>query len=44
MLRDGKPVAVKVVIGASDGKRTAVQSGEVQPGDALIVDQTTANP
>lgn len=44
VLRDGKPKPVKIVIGASDGKRTAVQSGELRSGDALIVDQTTAKP
>ncbi|MGE0766479.1 MAG: efflux RND transporter periplasmic adaptor subunit [Hyphomicrobiaceae bacterium] len=42
VLREGKPVLVKIVIGPSDGKRTAVQSGELHSGDALIVDQTTA--
>jgi HlyD family secretion protein len=43
-LRNGEPTPVKIVIGLSDGKRTQVQSGEVQVGQALIVDQTTSTP
>ncbi|KAB2919983.1 MAG: efflux RND transporter periplasmic adaptor subunit [Hyphomicrobiaceae bacterium] len=38
VLRDGLPQAVKVVVGASDGNRTEVLGGELQPGDAAIVD------
>lgn len=43
VLRNGAPVQVKVTVGSSDGKRTEVLSGELQPGDAVIVDsaQTT---
>lgn len=44
VLRDGKPVSVKIVIGPTDGKRTVVQSGELRPSDVLILDQTTAKP
>ena len=44
MLRNGEPVQVAIVIGASDGKRTQVQSGDVQAEQALIVDQTTSKP
>jgi HlyD family secretion protein len=42
VLRDGAPVAVRIVIGASDGRRTEVQSGELAAGQAVIVDQTAA--
>lgn len=38
VLRDGVPQPVKVVVGASDGKRTEVIGGELQPGDAVVVD------
>lgn len=41
VLRDGTPVALHIVIGASDGKRTEVQSGDLQPGQAVILDQKT---
>ena len=42
VLRNGTPATVKIVTGASDGKRTDVQSGELQAGQAVIVDQTTS--
>ncbi len=41
VLRNGEPAQVKIVIGSSDGKRTEVQSGDLQEGQAVIVDQTT---
>lgn len=44
MLRDGEPVQVKIVIGSSDGKRTEVQSGDIEAGQMVIVDQTTSKP
>lgn len=44
MLRDGTPVQIKVAIGASDGKHTEVQGGELQPEQLVIVDQTTSTP
>lgn len=44
VLRNGEPTPVKIVIGLSDGKRTQVQSGEIQVGQALIIDQTTSKP
>lgn len=44
ILRDGEPAPVKVVTGSSDGKRTEVQSGDLQVGQAVIVDQTTSKP
>jgi HlyD family secretion protein len=39
LLRDGQPVAVRVMVGASDGRRTEVSSPELAEGDAVIVDQ-----
>jgi HlyD family secretion protein len=44
VLRDGEPAAVQVVIGPSDGKHTQVESGGIEVGQALIVDQTSGNP
>ena len=38
VLRDGLLQAVKVIVGSSDGKRTEVVSGELQPGNAVVVD------
>jgi HlyD family secretion protein len=39
VLRDGAPVAVRVTVGASDGKRTEVSGMGLAEGDAVIVDQ-----
>lgn len=44
MLRNGEPAQVKIVIGSSDGKRTEVQSGDIEAGQMVIVDQTTSKP
>jgi len=41
LLRDGEPAQVNIVIGSSDGKRTEVQSGDMQVGQAVIIDRTT---
>jgi HlyD family secretion protein len=38
LLRNGVPVAVPVVIGATDGRRTEIRKGTVEPDDAVIVD------
>jgi HlyD family secretion protein len=38
MLRDGNPVAVDVVIGATDGKRTQIVKGDIGQGAPIIVD------
>jgi len=38
-LRDGKAVAAPVTLGASDGERTEIVSGDLKAGDALILDQ-----
>jgi len=39
LLREGQPVAVRVTVGASDGRRTEVSSPDLAEGDAVIVDQ-----
>jgi HlyD family secretion protein len=41
-LRNGEPAPIKIVIGASDGKHTAVVGGELVADQALIIDQITA--
>jgi HlyD family secretion protein len=41
-LRDGVPVAVPVVIGATDGRKTEIRQGEIKPGEAIIFDTITA--
>jgi HlyD family secretion protein len=41
VVRDGAAVAVPVSIGASDGKRTQILGGDVQAGQAVIVDTAT---
>jgi HlyD family secretion protein len=38
VLKEGRPSAVPIEIGATDGKRTQIVSGEVTPGLELIVD------
>ncbi|MEK6238624.1 MAG: efflux RND transporter periplasmic adaptor subunit, partial [Planctomycetales bacterium] len=38
ILRDGKPEAVDVVVGRTDGRRTEILQGGAQPGMALLVD------
>ena len=37
-LKDGKPAAVPVTVGASDGRMTEVVAGEVQPGLEVLTD------
>jgi HlyD family secretion protein len=39
VLREGRPVAVRVTVGASDGRRTEVSSPDLAEGDAVIIDQ-----
>ena len=41
VLRDGRPVAVPVTIGATDGVRTEILDGAIEPGMSLIVDVMT---
>ena len=38
VLADGTPQEVSVTVGPSDGKRTQVVSGDLKPGQAVIVD------
>jgi HlyD family secretion protein len=38
VLREGKPVAVPVTKGASDGQDTAVRSSDLKAGDEVLVD------
>jgi HlyD family secretion protein len=38
MLRDGEPEAVAVKTGSSNGRVTELRSGELQPGDRVVVD------
>jgi HlyD family secretion protein len=41
-IQNGAPAAVRVTVGASDGRRTEVQGGGLQAGQALIVDAVAA--
>jgi len=41
-LRDGKPAAILVTIGATDGRMTQVVGGEVQPGLEILIDTLRA--
>lgn len=43
VLKDGKPVPVRIGIGASDGSHTQVLSGDLGPGAAVITDMTGGN-
>jgi HlyD family secretion protein len=42
VLRAGKPQMVRIVIGISDGRNYEVLSGQLQPGDQVIVGQLMA--
>jgi HlyD family secretion protein len=44
VLRDGAPQAVPVQTGASDGKFTELQSGELQAGEQVVVDTVAMKP
>ena len=44
VLRDAAPVAVRVTVGASDGKRTEVSGDGLAEGDAVIIDQRAGAP
>jgi len=41
-LEDGQPVAIPVTVGATDGQMTEVLSGDIEPGQPLLVDIATA--
>ena len=43
-LRDGLPAAISVKTGSTDGTRTVILEGAVEPGTALIVDRVSATP
>jgi HlyD family secretion protein len=38
VLRAGKPEAVAVKTGASDGKFTELKSGDIKPGEQVVID------
>lgn len=38
MLKDGQPVALSIETGATDGLKTEITAGDVEPGFALLVD------
>jgi P-type Ca2+ transporter type 2C len=40
VLRKGKAIAVSVALGESDGARTEIVSGDLQPGDVLILGES----
>jgi HlyD family secretion protein len=42
ILVDGSPQEVSVTVGPSDGKRTQIVEGDIEPGQAVIVDTATA--
>ena len=42
ILRDGKPTAITVHLGLDDGAYTEIVKGDVQPGDELIIGESTA--
>lgn len=42
VLRDGRPVAVSVLTGISDGRMTEVSGNDLAPGMAVITDQRSA--
>lgn len=44
VLRNGAPAAVAVTVGLTDGKLTEVKSGDLKPGDRVIVDAVAAKP
>lgn len=44
VLKDGKPMAIPVTVGASNGTVAEVLSGDVKPGTALITDVVTEKP
>ncbi len=44
VLRDGKPVELKVKVGANDGQRTLIREGELKDGDEVITAQRVARP
>ena len=43
ILRDGKPTLVKVQVGITDGRSTAITASELKAGDRVIVGELQAN-
>jgi HlyD family secretion protein len=43
-VKNGTPVPIPVVVGASDGQRTEIVKGEITEGQGVIVDSTTGKP
>ena len=43
VLRDGQPVALSVVLGLDDENFTEIVSGDIQPGDQVIVAEETSS-
>lgn len=41
VMRDGAPAAIAIVTGATDGNRTEILEGEIEEGEAVIVDLAT---
>jgi HlyD family secretion protein len=41
IVQDGAPVAVQVTVGATDGRRTQILGGDIEPDQAVIVDSVT---
>jgi HlyD family secretion protein len=41
VLKDGAPEEVSVTVGPTDGKRTQIVKGNLEPGEAVIVDTAT---
>jgi len=44
VLRSGVPASVAVTVGLTDGKLTEIKTGELKPGDRVIVDAVAAKP
>ncbi|MBL8665515.1 MAG: efflux RND transporter periplasmic adaptor subunit [Candidatus Odyssella sp.] len=44
VLRNGAPAAVAVTVGLTDGRLTEIRTGELKPGDRVIVDAVAAKP
>jgi HlyD family secretion protein len=42
ILKNGAPASVPIMVGASDGRKTEVKSGDIAPGQVIIVDQMAA--
>jgi HlyD family secretion protein len=38
ILKDGEPAAISISVGLSDGQRTEVVAGELQPGQQVVID------